>query len=219
MARCLRRRRASDLRVAVPRWYPIAMRRLLAGSLLAAGLCPAAIQFRDQVLEADLGIGYAVLCVDVDADGDTDVVALSEDKVAWWSNPGWEKHVILDGATEADNVAIAAHDITGDGKPEFAIGAAWRPERHPGRGNAAVDPAPAGPVGAVAPAPDRKRAYDTPHPLGRHGWGQSSRTDRRPAPRPRDERAAALGRQRCPTAGAVARPAGRDGTMGHGGDP
>ena len=98
------------------------MRRILAGALLAAGLCPGAIQFRHQVLEADLGIGYAVLCVDVDADGDTDVVALSEDKVAWWSNPDWEKHVILDGVTEADNVAIAAHDITGDGKPEFAIG-------------------------------------------------------------------------------------------------
>lgn len=110
------------------------MRRILAGALLAAGLCPGAIQFRHQVLEADLGIGYAVLCVDVDADGDTDVVALSEDKVAWWSNPDWEKHVILDGVTEADNVAIAAHDITGDGKPEFAIGAAWRPSDTQGGG-------------------------------------------------------------------------------------
>ncbi len=110
------------------------MRRILFGALLVAGTCPGAVQFRPVVLETDLGIGYAVLCEDVDADGDTDVVALSEDKVAWWSNPGWEKRVILDGQTAADNVAIAAHDITGDGKPEFAIGAAWRPSDTQGGG-------------------------------------------------------------------------------------
>lgn len=86
-----------------------------------------AIQFRHQQIEGQLGIGYAVLCEDVDGDGDTDIVALNETQVAWWSNPTWEKRVVLDGETEADNVAIAAHDITGDGKIEFAIGAAWRP--------------------------------------------------------------------------------------------
>ena len=110
------------------------MRILLLVAWLVPGALSGAIQFRHQVLETDLGIGYAVLCTDVDADGDTDVVALSEDKVSWWSNPGWEKHVILEGVTEADNVAIAAHDITGDGRPEFAIGAAWRPSDTQGGG-------------------------------------------------------------------------------------
>ncbi len=113
------------------------MRKLALGTVLAglaAGAAAGAIQFRHQQLEDQLGIGYAVLCVDVDADGDTDIVALNETQVAWWSNPDWEKRVILDGETEADNVAIAAHDITGDGKPEFALGAAWRPSDTQGGG-------------------------------------------------------------------------------------
>lgn len=102
--------------------------------VLAAAPAEGAIQFRHQQLEDQLGIGYAVLCEDVDGDGDTDVVALSETRVTWWSNPDWDKHVILDGETEADNVAIAAHDITGDGRIDFAIGAAWRPSDTEGGG-------------------------------------------------------------------------------------
>ena len=101
---------------------------------LAAVVVAAPINFRDQEIESDLGIGYAVLCEDVDADGDVDIVALDQTQVMWWSNPSWKKQVILDGETEADNVAIAAHDITGDGKLEFAIGAAWRPSDTQGGG-------------------------------------------------------------------------------------
>ncbi len=101
---------------------------------LAAGTALGEIEFREQQIEDQLGIGYAVLCEDVDADGDTDIVALNETQVAWWSNPSWEKHVVLDGETEADNVAIAAQDITGDGKIEFALGAAWRPSDTAGGG-------------------------------------------------------------------------------------
>ena len=70
----------------------------------------------------------------MNGDGDTDIVALNEPQVAWWSNPDWEKRVVLDGETEADNVAIAAHDITGDGQVDFAIGAAWRPSDTQGGG-------------------------------------------------------------------------------------
>ena len=103
-------------------------------AILATSPASAAIKFRHQQIEDHLGIGYAVLCEDVDGDGDTDIVALNETQVVWWSNPGWEKRVILDGETEADNVAIAASDITGDGRLEFAIGAAWRPSDTEGGG-------------------------------------------------------------------------------------
>ena len=101
---------------------------------LACSTWAGTIQFRHQQIEDQLGIGYAVLCEDVDGDGDIDIVALNETQVAWWSNPDWDKRVILDGETEADNVAIAAQDITGDGKLEFAIGAAWRPRDTEGGG-------------------------------------------------------------------------------------
>ena len=113
------------------------MKRFICGAALAglsATATSGAIEFRHQEIESELGIGYAVLCADVDGDGDTDVVALNETQVIWWSNPEWDKHVILDGETEADNVAIAAQDITGDGKLEFAIGAAWRPSDTAGGG-------------------------------------------------------------------------------------
>ncbi len=134
-----------DARVRIPMrimpcfacWYAIAMQHIsLGAAILAVATTSAAgtLQFRQQQLEDNLGIGYAVLCEDVDGDGDTDIVALNETQVAWWSNPGWEKQVILDGQTEADNVAIAAHDITGDGRLEFALGAAWRPSDTEGGG-------------------------------------------------------------------------------------
>lgn len=113
------------------------MKALLFGPALAAlaiGANAGTLQFRHQEIESQLGIGYAVLCEDVDGDGDPDIVALNETQVAWWSNPDWEKRVILDGETEADNVAIAAHDLTGDGKPEFAVAAAWRPSDTQGGG-------------------------------------------------------------------------------------
>lgn len=113
------------------------MKSLSVGAVataLMASHAIGAIQFRHQQIEDELGIGYAVLCEDMDGDGDTDIVALNETQVAWWSNPSWDKHVVLDGETEADNVAIAAHDITGDGNIDFAIGAAWRPRDTNGGG-------------------------------------------------------------------------------------
>ena len=110
----------------------------LACITLACGAAEEAVEeelvFRHQELERELGIGYAVLVEDIDGDGDIDVVALNETQVAWWSNPEWTKQVVLDGVTEADNVAIAAADITGDDQIEFAIGAAWRPSDTEGGG-------------------------------------------------------------------------------------
>lgn len=113
----------------MPSLVPIAL-----VALVATSTAMGAVQFRHQEIETELGIGYAVLCEDVDGDGDIDIVALNETQVAWWSNPNWEKRVILDGETEPDNVSIAAHDITGDGKIDFAVGAAWRPSDTQGGG-------------------------------------------------------------------------------------
>ena len=68
---------------------------------------------------------YAVALADVNGDGQDDIVAVNENQVIWYENPGWEKHVILENQTELDNVCIAPHDIDGDGQIDFALGAGW----------------------------------------------------------------------------------------------
>jgi len=51
---------------------------------------------------------------------------VSEDAVVWYENPSWAKHDIIRQATAKDNVCIQPHDIDGDGRMDFALGAGWR---------------------------------------------------------------------------------------------
>jgi hypothetical protein len=83
--------------------------------------------FRMQELDTSLGVGYAVLAVDVNNDGKKDIVVVDKDRVIWFENPTWKKHTIIQGGTKTDNVCIAAHDIDGDGQVDFALGAEWQP--------------------------------------------------------------------------------------------
>jgi hypothetical protein len=87
----------------------------------------AETRFRAQEIQRDFGVVYAVLAEDVNGDGKTDIVAINPTQTVWFENPSWTKHVILDGVTKKDNVCIAAHDIDGDGKLDFALGADWQP--------------------------------------------------------------------------------------------
>jgi hypothetical protein len=66
-----------------------------------------------------------VTTADVDGDGDSDAVALTNNRVIWYEQPSWTPHVILQDQTPPDNVCFAAHDIDGDGQVDFAIGAGW----------------------------------------------------------------------------------------------
>jgi hypothetical protein len=80
-----------------------------------------------QEIETGLGVGYAVLLVDVNSDGKKDIVVVDTKRVIWFENPSWKKRVIIEGGTKPDNVCIDAYDIDGDGQIDFALGADWKP--------------------------------------------------------------------------------------------
>lgn len=105
--------------------------KLLTGCLLAAlSLQPSAptdVPFRAVEVQRDWGVVYAVRVADVNADGRLDIVAINPSQLAWFENPSWQRHVIVDGAVPRDHVTIAAHDVDGDGRVEIALGAGWNP--------------------------------------------------------------------------------------------
>lgn len=109
--------------------------KTLAHSLLLLTLShavlPAAVPptpaFRAVNVDTNVVIGYGVTVADVDGDKKPDIVLVDKNIVAWYQNPGWEKHIIAEKLTEKDHVCIAAADIDGDGKAEIAVGAEWNP--------------------------------------------------------------------------------------------
>jgi hypothetical protein len=83
--------------------------------------------FEMKEIEKSLGVGYAVLLVDLNGDGKPDIVVADQRRVVWYENPTWKRRTILEGQTKPDNVCIAAHDIDGDGQLDLALGADWKP--------------------------------------------------------------------------------------------
>jgi hypothetical protein len=84
------------------------------------------LTFRAQQIVTDFGVGYAVAAGDVNGDKQVDILAINGTELVWFPAPSWEKHVILaTGATTADNVTLAPHDVDGDGRLDIALGAGW----------------------------------------------------------------------------------------------
>lgn len=70
---------------------------------------------------AEIRGGYAVAVADFNDDGRIDVMpnSLAVPQVAWYENPTWTRHVIVDGVPGVVNQAIA--DLDRDGTPEVAF--------------------------------------------------------------------------------------------------
>jgi hypothetical protein len=104
--------------------HPILLGFAGAATLAAASLAgaPAAgpVEFRPHDIDASFRGGYAVAVADFNKDGKLDVMpnSLAVNEVAWYENPGWQRHVIVPEMTQIVNQAIA--DINGDGIPEVA---------------------------------------------------------------------------------------------------
>ncbi len=83
--------------------------------------------FKEQVLDANISIGYGLALGDVDGDKKIDILLADKKQFVWYRNGDWKKFVLAENLTQFDNVCIAAKDIDGDGKVEIAVGAQWNP--------------------------------------------------------------------------------------------
>ena len=83
--------------------------------------------FEAQTIDSRVSIGYGLAIGDVDGDGKPDILLADKTQIVWYRNGDWTRFVMAENLTARDNVAIAARDITGDGKVEVAVGAQWNP--------------------------------------------------------------------------------------------
>ena len=84
--------------------------------------------FKEQILDSNVGVSYAVTVADINLDGKTDIIVVTEnpDQVVWYENPSWKKRIIVEGAPKLP-VCIQPLDVDDDGKVELILGADWQP--------------------------------------------------------------------------------------------
>ena len=78
-------------------------------------------RFVTHTIDGELTSGYQPVVADLNRDGRPDVIGLSTriGELAWYENPGWERHVLTTGLSRSINAA--ARDLDGDGIPEIAL--------------------------------------------------------------------------------------------------
>jgi len=127
------------------------MNALMALSILALGQGrEPVLGFRGVTVDDKVGIGYGVAAADVDGDRKPDLLLVDKDVVAWYSNPGWKKSIVVEKLTPIDHVCLAARDLDGDGRAELGAGAGWNPS----------DTVKSGSVHALLAPPDRAQRWE-----------------------------------------------------------
>lgn len=90
------------------------MKRL---TLFYVALLPLFAQstFREHVIATGLSGGYQVVVADMNHDGKPDLIALASGltELAWFENPGWQRHVIIGGLKAPINLAVVGTDSRG----------------------------------------------------------------------------------------------------------
>jgi hypothetical protein len=99
----------------------VAAAALLTFAIAGAEAPSTSVQFSTHLITDQLRGGYSVAIADVNHDGKLDIipVAAGSPDLAWFENPNWERHVMIN-----DKKAMlwaSPADIDGDGIPEFAL--------------------------------------------------------------------------------------------------
>jgi len=86
------------------------------------------LSFKEQIIDPNVGVGYAMTVADINDDGKPDIVVVTEnpDQVVWYENPSWTRRTIVSGFPKLP-VCVQALDVDGDGKVELILGADWQP--------------------------------------------------------------------------------------------
>ncbi|MDP6913586.1 MAG: VCBS repeat-containing protein [Verrucomicrobiota bacterium] len=96
--------------------------------LAALGQAADLPKFRHVTIDDQVKIGYGIAIADMNGDKKPDIILCDAHNIAWYKNPSWKKHIIVENlTTPRDHVCIAVRDIDGDGKAEIAAGAQWNP--------------------------------------------------------------------------------------------
>jgi hypothetical protein len=90
------------------------------GAWLCAALAGVAsaqpiAKFQTHEVATGLRGGYQVVIADINQDGKPDLVTVASNltEVAWFENPGWQKHVIVSDIKQPINLAVVKADKTG----------------------------------------------------------------------------------------------------------
>ena len=96
--------------------------------LLAIPVLGQPVKFREHAVAAEQRGGYQVVVADMNHDGKPDLISLASGltELAWYENPGWQKHVIVEGIRQPINVAVVKLDTRG--VPVLALAHEFSPQ-------------------------------------------------------------------------------------------